>query len=203
MHDDPPHPPASPPFAGVPPQGPGPARPERPALGGHEPAPLSGPGAVPSAVRRTLRLWQASLTLTFFALVTMILTRGGLATHLEEALLERDPTFSVTVLETATRRVVLGVVAVLAVVLVLELALVRALSGRHTWPRFVTVPVVLLHLVVAVLASLLVPGTAWQGWLLTATLFLGVAVALAAVIGSFAPGFSAWVHRREPPEDVS
>ncbi|MGB7817616.1 MAG: hypothetical protein WBL35_02625 [Ornithinibacter sp.] len=178
-------------------------RPERPALAGQAPAPLSGAVAIPDVVARTLMTWNVSLALTGFAIVTMLIGRVGIATQLKESLLERDPSISVTTLDTATPRIVLAVIGALTLVVLLELVLVRTFAGRRSWPRLALVPIVILHVVVALLASLLVPETAWQGWVLSLALYAGTLAALAAIVRSFFPSVSAWARGARPEPNLS
>lgn len=171
-------------------------RPGRPTLTGQEPAPLSGRVAVPPAVRRTMKTWYASLTVTAFAVATMVLTRDGLANHLAELLVDRDPTISATTLDSASPQLILGVVGALVVVAVLEFALVQTFAARRPWPRFALLLMVAVHFVIGSLASLAVPTSAWQGWLLLVTLYLGVALAAAGAVQGLFPGVGAWLKER-------
>ena len=170
----------------------GPVRPERPSVTGQAPAPIAGSAAVPAAVRRTVTAWQASLALTGFAIITMVLSRAGIARNLREQLMLRDPTIDPAALDTAAPRVVTGAIVSLVLVALIEWALVRAFTGRRAWARFAFLPVVAVHGVVATLASILVPTSVWQGWLLLLTLLLGLLLAVAGAVLSFLPGVSAW-----------
>ena len=169
----------------------GPVRPERPSVTGQTPAPV-GREAVPAAVRRTVTAWQSSLALSGFAIITMVLSRGGIARQLREQLVLRDPTIDPTVLDTAASRVVTGATLALVLVALLEWALLRAFTGRRAWAPYAFLPVVALHGVVATLLSILVPTSVWQGWLLLVALVLGMLLAVAGAVLSFLPGVSAW-----------
>lgn len=179
----------------------GPVRPERPSVTGQAPAPIAGSAAVPAAVRRAVAAWQASLGLTGFAIITMVLSRVGIARNLREQLVLRDPTIDPTALDTAAPRVVMGAIAALLSVALIEWALLRAFTRRRAWARYAFLPVVALHGVVATLASILVPTSVWQGWLLLLTLLLGLLLAVVGAVLSFLPGVSAW--RRSASTDAA
>ena len=170
----------------------GPVRPERPSVTGQAPAPIAGRAAVPAAVRRAVTAWQASLALTGFAIITMVLSRVGIARNLREQLMLRDPTIDAAALDSAAPRVVLGAIGALLLVALIEWAVLRGFMGRRAWARYAFLPVVALHGVVATLASILVPTSVWQGWLLLLALLLGLLPAVAGAVLSFLPGVSAW-----------
>ena len=172
------------------------ARPERPALSDRTPPPVTGKAAVPLALRRSQTMWYAAVALLFFAVVMMVMTRSSLVSNLTELLREQDATVSETRLADTAPLVVYAAIGALLVVAIPEWGLATLLSHRRPWPRLVLVPVAIVHVLVAVLCSILIPLTAWQGWLLVAALVVGGLLALVASVRAFAPSVTAWLRSR-------
>ena len=173
------------------------ARPERPALSDRTPAPVSGKAAVPLALRRSQGMWYVAVAMLFFSVVMIIMTRASITTSLTELLHEADATVSETRLADVAPMIVYAAIAALLVVAIPEWAFATALTRRRPWPRIAMVPVAILHVVVAVLCTLLIPLSAWQGWLLVVALVFGGLLALVASVRSFAPSVSRWLRTRD------
>jgi hypothetical protein len=187
------------------PRGPetGVARPERPALSDRTPAPVTGKAAVPLALRRSQAMWYVAVAMLFFSVVMIIMTRASITTSLTELLREQDATASETRLADVAPMIVYAAIAALLVVAIPEWAFATALTRRRPWPRIVMVPVAILHVVVAVLCTLLIPLSAWQGWLLVVALVLGGLLALVASVRAFAPSVSGWLRTRHEDQAVA
>ena len=181
------------------PRGPetGVARPERPALSDRTPAPVTGKAAVPLAVRRSQALCYVAVATLFFSIVMIIMTRASITTSLTELLHEQDATVSETRLADVAPMIVYSAIAALLLVAIPEWAFATALTRRRPWPRIVLVPVAILHVLVAVVCTLLIPLSAWQGWLLVVALVFGGLLALVASVRSFAPSVSRWLRTRD------
>lgn len=170
------------------------ARPERPELSDRTPPPVTGKAAVPLALRRSQTMWYVAVALLFFAVVMMVMTRSSLVSNLTELLHDQDATISETRLADVTPLIVYIAIAALLVVALPEWAFATRLSRRRAWPRIVMVPVAILHLFVVFLVAILIPLSAWQGWLLVFALIFGGLLALVAAVRAFAPSVSAWLR---------
>ena len=177
------------------------ARPERPALSDRTPPPISGKAAVPLALRRSQTMWYVAVALLFFAVVLMVMTRSSLISNLTELLHEQDGTVSETRLADAAPLIVYAAIAALLVVAIPEWGFATLLARRRRWPRIALVPVAILHVAVAALCTILIPLTAWQGWLLVVALIFGGLLALVASVRAFAPSVTRWLRsgRDEAP----
>ena len=176
------------------------ARPERPELSDTTPPPVFGKAAVPAALRRAQSMWYVVVTLVFFAIVTMFLTRASLATYVTDLLHQEDGTIKLTTLADAAPNVVYGAIAALVVLGVPEWLFARTLSRPRQWPRLVMVPLALLHVAIAAVCALVVPLSSWQGWVLDAVLGVGALIALLAAGRAFAPAASRWIRTRRAEE---
>ena len=170
------------------------ARPERPELSDRTPPPVTGKAAVPLALRRSQTMWYVAVALLFFAVVMMVMTRSSLVSNLTELLHDQDATISETRLADVTPLIVYIAIAALLVVALPEWAFATRLSRRRAWPRIVMVPVAILHRFVVFLVAILIPLSAWQGWLLVFALIFGGLLALVAAVRAFAPSVSAWLR---------
>ncbi|HEY7988217.1 MAG TPA: hypothetical protein VIE19_03290 [Lapillicoccus sp.] len=178
------------------------ARPERPALSDRTPAPVTGKAAVPLALRRSQAMFYVAVALLFFSVVMIVMTRASITTSLTELLHEQDATVSETRLADVAPLIVYVAIAALLVVAIPEWVFATVLSRRRPWPRIIMVPVAIVHVFVAVLCTLLIPTTAWQGWLLVGALVFGGLLALIASVRSFAPSVSSWLRTRHEDEAV-
>jgi hypothetical protein len=172
------------------------ARPERPALSDRTPPPVTGKAAVPLALRRSQAMWYVAVAMLFFSVVIMVMTRSNLVSNLTDLLHQQDTTVSQTRLADAAPVVVYLAIAVLLVVAIPEWAVATQLLRRRAWPRAVMVPVAMLHVLVAFLCTILIPLSAWQGWVLVVALIFGGLLALVASVRAFAPGVTAWLRSR-------
>lgn len=172
------------------------ARPERPALSDRTPPPVTGKAAVPLALRRSQAMWYVAVAMLFFSVVIMVMTRSNLVSNLTDLLHQQDTTVSQTRLADAAPVVVYLAIAVLLVVAIPEWAVATQLLRRRAWPRAVMVPVAMLHVLVAFLCTILIPLSAWQGWVLVVALIFGGLLALVASVRAFAPAVTAWLRSR-------
>jgi hypothetical protein len=172
------------------------ARPERPALSDRTPPPVTGKAAVPLALRRSQAMWYVAVAMLFFSVVIMVMTRSNLVSNLTDLLHQQDTTVSQTRLADAAPVVVYLAIAVLLVVAIPEWAVATQLLRRRAWPRAVMVPVAMLHVLVAFLCTILIPLSAWQGWVLVVALIFGGLLALVASVRAFAPGVTVWLRSR-------
>ncbi len=172
------------------------ARPERPALSDRTPAPVTGKAAVPAALRRSQAMWYVAVAMLFFSVVMIVMTRASIVTSLSQQLHSEDTTVSETRLADIAPLIVYVAIAALLVVAIPEWLFATLLSRRRPWPRIVMVPVAILHVVVACLCTLVIPLSAWQGWLLVVALVFGGLLALVAAGRAFAPSVSAWLRAR-------
>ena len=176
------------------------ARPERPELSDRTPPPVTGTASVPLALRRSQTMWYVAVALLFFAVVMIVMTRSSLVANLTELLHDQDATISETRLADVTPLIVYIAIAALLVVALPEWALATRLSRRRGWPRIVMVPVAIIHLFVVFLVAILIPLSAWQGWLLVIALVFGGLLALVAAVRAFAPSVTAWLRVRHDDE---
>ena len=171
----------------------GPARPVRPDLTDRTPAPLTSVTRRPRAAAWATNAWSAGALLLTFASVTMLLTRNSIAGHLGELLRDRDVSVAEATLKTASSRVVLALLGALVVTTILAVLVLRRFTRRSRLPRLLMVPVWLLDVVVALMAALVVPTTAWQGWLLLGSLALSIVVLLCGCFFALGPGVRSWL----------
>ncbi len=172
------------------------ARPERPALSDRTPAPVTGKAAVPPALRRAQAMWYVSVAMLFFSVVMIVMTRASIVASLSKQLHDEDGTVSDTQLADVAPLIVYVAIAGLLVVAIPEWLFATLLSRRRAWPRIVMVPLAILHVVAACLCTLLIPLSAWQGWLLVVALVFGGLLALVASVRAFAPSVSEWLRAR-------
>jgi MFS family permease len=176
------------------------ARPQRPELSDRTPPPVTGKAAVPLALRRSQTMWYVAVALLFFAVVMIVMTRSSLVSNLTELLHDQDATVSETRLADVTPLIVYLAIAALLVVALPEWAFATRLSRRRGWPRVVLVPVAMLHLFVVFLVAILIPLSAWQGWLLVFALIFGGLLALVAAVRAFSPSVTAWLRAQDEAE---
>jgi hypothetical protein len=176
------------------------ARPERPALSDRTPPPVTGKVAVPLALHRSQAMWYVAVAMLFFSVVIMVMTRSNLVSNLTELLHEQDPTLSESRLADAAPMVVYVAIAVLLLVAIPEWAVATQLSRRRAWPRAVLVPVAILHILMAFLCTILIPLSAWQGWVLVVALVFSGLLALVASVRAFAPSVTRWLRSRRDDE---
>ena len=178
----------------------GAARPKRPELSDRTPAPVVGRDAIPRPILRAQSFWFASMTMLFFGVVTLFLTRAGLTSNLVDLLRQQDPDVSDSRLADVSPLIIYGVLAVLLVVGLIEWGFASILLRRRRWPRLIMVPLSIVHLVVAAGCVLVIPLTAWQGWLVVTVLGLSALVALTAAVRAFAPSVTRWIRTRRQDE---
>ncbi len=176
------------------------ARPERPELSDRTPAPVVGRDAIPRPILRAQSLWFVSMSMLFFAVVTLFLTRAGLVANLVDLLRQQDPDVSDVRLAEVSPFIIYGVLAVLLVVGLVEWGFATILLRRRRWPRMIMVPLAVVHVVVAAGCSLVIPLSAWQGWLVVAVLGISALVALTAAVRAFAPSVTRWIRTRRADE---
>jgi hypothetical protein len=176
------------------------ARPQRPELSDRTPPPITGKASVPLALRRSQTMWYVAVALLFFAVVMIVMTRSSLVANLTQLLHDQDATVSETRLADVTPLIVYLAIAALLVVALPEWAFSTRLSRRSGWPRVVLVPVAILHLCVAFLVAILIPTSAWQGWLLVFALIFGGLLAVVAAVRSFAPSVTGWLRAPDEAE---
>lgn len=176
------------------------ARPERPELSDRTPAPVVGRDAIPRPILRAQSLWFVSMTMLFFAVVTLFLTRAGLVANLVDLLHQQDPDVSDVRLSEVSPLIIYGVLAVLLVVGLIEWGFATLLVRRRRWPRMVMVPLSILHLVVVAACSLVIPLSAWQGWLVVTVLGISALASLTAAVRAFAPSVTRWLRTRRADE---
>jgi len=176
------------------------ARPERPELSDRTPAPVVGRDAIPRPILRAQSLWFVSMSMLFFAVVTLFLTRAGLVANLVDLLRQQDPDVSDVRLAEVSPFIIYGVLAVLLVVGLVEWGFATILLRRRRWPRMVMVPLAVVHVVIAAGCSLVIPLSAWQGWLVVAVLGISALVALTAGVRAFAPSVTRWIRTRRADE---
>lgn len=176
------------------------ARPQRPELSDRTPAPVVGRDAIPRPILRAQSLWYVSMTMLFFAVVTLFLTRSGLVANLVDLLRQQDPDVSDVRLTEVSPLIIYGVLAVLLVVGLIEWGFATILVRRRRWPRLVMVPLSIVHVIVAAGCSLVIPLTAWQGWLVVTVLGVSALVCLVAAVRAFAPSVTRWIRTRRSDE---
>jgi hypothetical protein len=164
------------------------------------PAPVGRQATLPHAVRRAQTLWYLSVAMTFFTGLTLFLNRTAVTTYLADLLHSRDPATPTARLADDTQLVVYAGVVLLLFLVVFEGLLTRVLSWPRQWPRLVMVLAFLLHLAIATLCALLIPLSAWQGWLVMASLVAGTVLAAVATVRPFTPAVTRWI-RTERAQD--
>lgn len=178
----------------------GAARPKRPELSDRTPAPVVGRDAIPRPILRAQSLWFVSMAMLFFAVVTLFLTRAGLVSNLVDLLRQQDPDVSTSRLADVSPLIIYGVLAVLLVVGLIEWGFGTILIRRRRWPRLVMVPLAIVHVALVAGCFLVIPLTAWQGWLVVTVLGISALVALTASVRAFAPSVTRWIRTRRRDE---
>jgi len=145
----------------------------------------------------------ASVTLLFFSVIMMVMTRLSIASNLTELLKGEDATVSQTRLADAVPLIVYSGIATLVVLALLEWAVAVTLSRRRIWPRLFLIPVAVVHLFIVLLVGALIPVGSWQGVLLVAALLVSGLLALVAAVRSFAPSVNAWLRARHDEENAA
>ena len=173
------------------------ARPARPSLDSSEPPPVTGVKARPVSVRRLQSALQLAISLAGFSALTMFLTRGRLGDYLVELLSGRESGLDPETIEESVGGLVAAAIVLLLLVVLLEALLLRGIGRRWGWSRWALPPVALFNVAVALTCVLLVPRTAWQGWVLTASLLAGVLAALFCAGAVLAPSIGRWFTGRE------
>jgi hypothetical protein len=145
-------------------------------------------------------LWIASLLIGLGAVLVSFLTRADAIEALADVFADASDREAST-LETASTVAFWGTWAGIVVVVVLEALLVQSmLMGRRGALRWVLVPVVLLHAVVAGLAELLIAGG--EGGVWTSVLLAGqLLLAGAALVAGLLPGATRWFRARADADD--
>jgi hypothetical protein len=175
------------------------ARPERPDMSDQTPPPVSGKAAVPDGLRKTQAILYTGVTLVFFGVVVMIMTRSSLVSSLVDELKSQDPTFDIKKLNEAAPLIIYAAIAALLMVAVPEWLVATRIIRRRRWPRILLVPLAIAHLLVVAVCAVLIPTTGWQGMLLLAALVVSGLLALAASVRTFTRSMSAWLTT--PDED--
>jgi len=175
-------------------------RPQRPELSDRTPAPVVGRDAIPRPILRAQTLWFVSMTMLFFSVVTLFLTRSGLTANLVDLLRQQDPQVSDGRLADVSPLIIYGMLAVLLVVGLVEWGFASVLLRRRRWPRMVMVPLSIVHVVVVAGCAVAIPLSAWQGWLLVTVLAISAVVSLAAAVRAFAPSVTRWIRARRGDE---
>jgi len=145
-------------------------------------------------------LWIASLLIGLGAVLVSFLTRAGAIEALADVFADASDRGAST-LETASTVAFWGTWAAIVVVVVLEALLVQSmLMARRGALRWVLVPGVLLHAVVAGLAELLIAGG--EGGVWTSVLLAGqLLLAGAALVAGLLPGATRWFRARPDADD--
>lgn len=163
------------------------------------PPPVSGKAAVPDGLRKTQAILYTGVTLVFFGVVVMIMTRSSLVSSLVEELKSQDPTFDIQKLNEAAPLIIYAAIAALLVVALPEWLVATKIIRRRRWPRILLVPLAIAHLLVVAVCAVLIPTSGWQGMLLLAALVVSGLLVLAASVRTFMRSVSAWLTT--PDED--
>ena len=172
--------------------------PPRPPLSNPVPPPIPPPMTATGAARVSKLLWLTSFAAGLMAIVFAFLARDAQVERLKEIVTDIRPDQDAASLEAVASVVFWGTLGALALVIAVEALLVRVMMRRRRWPRWVLMPVLLLHGAVALLADgfvVLPEEGVYVGALLAAQLLL----ALAGLVVSFLPGAGAWLRAENQP----
>lgn len=171
--------------------------PPRPVMSDKTSAPIVKPVVPSGAIKASRYLWFASFVAGIMVVLFAFLARSNQTDRIQDVIRDLDPDRNEDTLETAANIVLWGSLGAVGVVLLVELALLFSMLRGRGWIRFVQLPVLLLHAVVAVVADGLIVGDDVDGVFLRALLAAQLLLAVAGFCASFLPGTRAWFRREK------
>lgn len=158
------------------------------------PAPVPAP-ITPSRPMKVVRsLWIGSFVAGLLAIVFAFLAREVQLERLRELITELEPGQDPETLDAVATLVFWGSLGPLALVVIIEAILVRAMMRRHGGARWGLLVTLLFHGAVAVLADAFVVTPEWEGILVRVLLLAQLLLAGAGLIGSAFPAANAWLR---------
>ncbi|WP_411722233.1 hypothetical protein [Mycetocola sp.] len=148
-------------------------------------------------------LWLASFVVGLAVLAFAFLSRDDQIKRLSDVIADVDPNRAAETLTSAATIVFWSSFGAIAVVVVLEALLLRAVLRRHRWAQWAQLLVLLAHTGVVLLAgTFLALGDA--GVLIAALLIVQLVLGVVALVVSVLPGSGAWFQTQtDPGADLS
>jgi hypothetical protein len=171
--------------------------PPRPVMSDRTAAPIIKPLAPSGAIKASRYLWFASFVAGIMVALFAFLSRTNQTERIQDVIHDLDPDRDADTLETAANIVLWGSLGAVIVVLLVELAMLFSMLRGRGWVRFLQLPMLVVHAIVAVVADALIVGEDVDGIFLRALLAAQLLLAIAALCASFLPGTRAWFRREE------
>jgi len=127
--------------------------PARPPMSDLTPPPIAPPLRPPRILRVSRGVWIASFVVGLLAIAFAFLSRNAQFERLRAVITDLEPGQDAATLDSVTAVVFWGTIAALAVVILVEALLVRAVLRRHGAARWVLLLFLVLHAAVAVIAD--------------------------------------------------
>ena len=140
-------------------------------------------------------MWAATFVVGLTAILVAFLSRDKQLEELRVAVADLGSTFDSGSTGSAAAAFFTAALAAVGIVILVELVLLRAMLDGHGWSRWVLLPVVILHIGVAIAAAAVL--ALGNGGITIATL-LGaqLVLACAATLVGFLPKSSEWLRRQ-------
>ncbi|WP_374947893.1 hypothetical protein [Agreia sp.] len=171
--------------------------PPRPVMSDNTSAPIIRPVLPSGAIQASRYLWFGSFVAGVMVALFAFLARSNQTDRIQDVIRDLDPDRDADTLETAANIVLWGSLGAVLVVLLVELALLFSMLRGRGWIRFVQLPMLVVHAIVAIVADALIVGDDVDGVFLRALLAAQLLLAVAGFLASFLPGTRAWFRREK------
>jgi hypothetical protein len=166
------------------------------------PPPAQLPTSPTGPVKVSRFLWLGSFVVGLAVLAFAFLSRDDQIERLSDVIAEVEPGRAAATLTSAATIVFWSSIGAIAVVVVVEALLLRAVVRRHRWAQWAQLLVLLAHTGVVLLAgSFLALGD--QGLLIAGLLIVQLLLGVVALIVSVLPGSGAWFRAQNEPDGTS
>jgi hypothetical protein len=170
-----------------------PSRPARPGMD-RIPAPTSEQVGRPGILNTALGLYYGALGVGTVAVVSAFLWREGSRSGLLDAMV--SSTADLATKQRVADLVLYGSLGLMALLLVVELALVSGLATGRRGPRAALTILVPAHVVMLYFVRDVVSSAQWQGTVVEVSLAVQAVVGLVATALAWAPPVGRWLRRR-------
>ncbi len=166
------------------------------------PAPIHKPLEPTGPVKVSNRLWMLSFLFGVVAIVFTFLSRNTQVEKLTEFITDLDPKQDDATVETVTAVVYWATVAAIALVILIELLLVRGMMNRHGAVRWVLLVMLVFHAAVTLLGDAFI-AFGGEGIYISSLLVAQLVLAGAGLVASLFPRASSWFRSKNETDPLA
>jgi hypothetical protein len=169
--------------------------PARPPMSDVTPPPIAAPLRPPRILRVSRGVWIASFVVGLLAIAFAFLSRNAQFERLRLVIADLEPGQNDSTLDSVTAVIFWGTIGGLAVVILVEALLLRAVLRRHGAVRWVLLVLLVIHAAVAVVADGFV-GMDEEGLVVRIVLSVQLLLAGVALVLALLPRASRWFRAK-------